>query len=312
MPAGQDKSVDIQIDPDDLKTLKDNNYKLCFAKKVNDTYNVVWQSAGDYLADNSFAWQPLYRLFGSNSFSGDVKVRVSTNDVAIGLGDQAVLDKEGILHDASTGGPPTEITMVNQFGKIHPGLSAYSTDVHGESSTTPIYVAEKEIVLGQDTLTPVEAVQVWFEQNIATSTMFSDARSNAEEIDLTTVNTAARLYSGGKWSTPTASSLYTDPATVLTIIATLTAAVSLYDLMTKISSRLTGVYKDFKAEVTSEGGTTVKIKYKEQPRLTGARLTQTRQLQQDPKLVDQLSDIALRAFAQLNVGYTAMQAIPGR
>jgi hypothetical protein len=65
---GQLKSVDIQIAPGDLETLKSSGYKLCFAKKVNDSYNVVWQSATGYLADNTFSWQPLYELFGSNDF----------------------------------------------------------------------------------------------------------------------------------------------------------------------------------------------------------------------------------------------------
>lgn len=51
-------------------------------------------------------------------------------------------------------------------------------------------------------LTPIDTVMVWFQQNIATSTMFSSARSNSVEIDLTSTNTATRLYKGGQWSTP--------------------------------------------------------------------------------------------------------------
>jgi len=38
------KSVEVQIAPDDLEFLKTNQYKLCFAKKVNNTYTVVWQA----------------------------------------------------------------------------------------------------------------------------------------------------------------------------------------------------------------------------------------------------------------------------
>lgn len=48
--AASKKTVDIQIDPDDLNTLKGSDYKLCFAKKVgNNNYNVVWQSFTAYL-----------------------------------------------------------------------------------------------------------------------------------------------------------------------------------------------------------------------------------------------------------------------
>ncbi|MFD9698362.1 hypothetical protein [Lentzea sp. NPDC059081] len=308
MPDSQIKSVDIQIAPEDLKTLKSSNYKLCFAKKVNDSYNVVWQSSSAYLSDNTFSWQPLYQIFGSNTFQGNVTVHAATNQVAIGLGDEITLDKDGLLGNASSGGPATSITLNNDYGPIHPGLSAYSTDINGRGTTTPIYVAEAPIVSGKDVLTPVEAVQVWFEQDVVTSTMFSTARSNAVEIDLTEVNSATRLYSGGQWSKPKNVALFADPATVLTIIAALTAAVVIQDLASKIASKLTGVYKDVKVEVTSMGGSTVKIEYREQPGLGGAQLAQTQALLVNPTAVDQLTGFAVEAFAQLGKGYVTLNA----
>ncbi|MBN6038900.1 hypothetical protein [Amycolatopsis sp. 195334CR] len=308
MADGNVKSVDIQIAPADFETLKSSGYQLCFAKKVNNTYNVVWQSGIDYLVDNTFSWQPMYEMFGSNQFTGDVKVNVSTNKVSIGLGDQAVLDTNGYLGDATSGGPATGITMINNYGTIHPGLCAFSTDYNGKSSTTPIYVAEQPIVSGQDTLTPVEAVQVWFEQDIATSTMFSTARSNAVEVDLTLQNTATRLYKDGKWSTPSASARYADPRTIVVIVATLTAAVIAHDLATKITSKLTGVYKDIKVDVQAPGGTTVKIEYREQSGLPGPRHAQTQMLLANKTTVDTLTEFALESLASLGVGYLTMTA----
>ncbi|SER75764.1 hypothetical protein SAMN05216188_11537 [Lentzea xinjiangensis] len=308
MPNGQMKSIDIQIAPDDLKALKKSHYMLCFAKKVNDTYNVVWQSAEDYLVDNTFSWQPLYELFGSNDFKGNDWVHTATNKVPIGLGYEAVLSEEGLLGDASSGGPATGITLVNHYGSIHPGLSAYSTGVDGQGKTTPIYVAETPIVPGSDVLTPMEVVQVWFEQDITTSTMFSSARSNAVEIDLTDDNTATRLYSNGGWSTPRSRVLYTDPTTILTIIAALTGAILLQDLVSKITSKLTGVYRDVKVDVSTMGGNTVKIEYREQPGLTGARLDQVRVLLLGKLAVDQLTEFTLESFAQLGVGYKTLNA----
>ncbi|WP_290058815.1 hypothetical protein [Amycolatopsis solani] len=308
MPNGQVKSVEIQIAPDDLETLKTNGYQLCFAKKVNDTYNVVWQSADKYLVDNTFSWQPLYQLFGSNEFSGDVKVHVSTNRVPIGLGDESVLDSSGVLGEASSGGPATGITLVNDYGAIHPGLCAFSTNLDGSSSTSPIYVAEKAIVTGSDLLTPVECVQVWFEQKIATSTMFSTARSNAVEIDLTEANSATRLYSGGKWTTPKVSSLFVDTKAIVTIIAALTAAVSVQQLLAKITSKLTGVYQDIQVDVKAAGGTSVSIVYSEKPLLSAVRLNQARLLLQNSTTVDQLAGFALEAFAQLQAGYVSLTA----
>ena len=197
------KTVSINIDLEDLQTLKASNYRLCFAKKVgNEDYNVVWQSYQQYLAYNEFSWTPVYQLFGSNTFVDNMTVKVSTNSVDIGLGETSTLNSAGVLSPASTGGTSTAITMVNKYGLIHPGVNQLSTGIDGQQVSTPIYVAENPIVLGNAELTPVETVLVWFEQNIETSTMFSTARSMSVEIDLTTTNAQTRLYQGGRWSTP--------------------------------------------------------------------------------------------------------------
>lgn len=198
-----EKSVTIEIDSGDLARLKEAKYRLCFAKKVGDAaYNVVWQSYDSYLATNTFSWTPQYELFGSNTFEANVKVFVSTNKVAIGLGETAVLDTNGNLGDPYTGGSATAITMQNQYGPIHPGVNQLSSSSMGATKSTPIYVAQNAIVLGDTTLTPVEKVLVWFQQDIQTSTMFSSSRSNAIEVNLTSTNQATRLYAAGQWSTP--------------------------------------------------------------------------------------------------------------
>lgn len=198
-----EKKVSIVIDDDDFDALKDAGYQLCFAKKVGDAaYNVVWQSYSKYFANNDFSWTPQYQLFGTNTFQEKIVVKASTNLVGIGLGEQATLNKNGRLGPASTGGPATAITMINDYGSVHPGLNQLSTGIDGSQVSTPIYVAPKPIVHGEANLTPVEKVLVWFEQNIQTSTMFSTARSKSVEIDLTFDNEAVRLYKDGKWSKP--------------------------------------------------------------------------------------------------------------
>ncbi len=201
--AASEKTVTIQIALDDLKFLKASNYRLCFAKKVSQgDYNVVWQSYTQYLANNSFSWTPQYQLFGSNVFQANILVKVSTNLVRIGLGEESVLDEAGVLNPPTTGGPATSVNLVNDFGSIHPGLNQLSIGLDGKQVSTPIYVAPVPVATGTASLTPVEKVLVWFEQNIETSTMFSDARTRQIEIDLTFENNATRLYQDGKWSTP--------------------------------------------------------------------------------------------------------------
>jgi len=201
--AATQKTVTIQIASADLTLLKQSGYKLCFAKKVgNEAYNVVWQSYVQYLSFNDFSWTPQYQLFGSNTFQDNVTVKASTNTVNIGLGQQSTLDSAGLLSSAVTGGPATSISMVNNYGAIHPGINQLSTGIDGNQVSTPIYVASSQVVTGTTVLTPIETILVWFEQNVQTSTMFSTSRSNAVEIDLTFDNSATRLYSGGNWTTP--------------------------------------------------------------------------------------------------------------
>ena len=201
--AAAARSVNIEIDLDDLSTLKTSNYRLCFAKKVGDAaYNVVWQSYIDYLANNTFSWVPEYQLFGSNQFNDNVSVTVSTNVVTIGLGEESTLDNSGILSDPSTGGSTTAFTLVNEYGKIHPGVNQLSTGIDGEQISTPIYVAVDPVVMGNTELKPVEKVLVCFLKDIKTSTMFSSSRSLSVEIDLTSTNSATRLYKDGGWVTP--------------------------------------------------------------------------------------------------------------
>jgi len=197
------KSVKIEIAQDDLRTLKDGVYKLCFAKKVAEgNYNVVWQSYDDYSVTNAFSWTPQYQLFGSNHFKENVEVEVTTNVVDIGIGEESTLDKYCILSAPKTGKNEAAITMINDYKSIHPGINQLSTGIDGKQVSTPIYLAPNEIVMGEVTLTPVESVQVWFEQNIQTSAMFSNARSNSIEINLTNSDSTTRRYEKQKWITP--------------------------------------------------------------------------------------------------------------
>jgi hypothetical protein len=89
---------------------------------------------------------------------------------------------------------------VNEFDYICPALSQLYVGLDGIEKINPIYVAKNQIAKGSVNLTPVEKALVWFEQNIETSTMFSNARTGTSEVDLTAVNLAKRKYDNGKWS----------------------------------------------------------------------------------------------------------------
>ncbi len=316
--AGTQKTVNITIASADLETLKDNAYLLCFAKKVVNAFDVVWQSYRDYLYSNTFQWTPVYQLFGSELFESQATVRVSTNSVNIGLGQQATLDKAGVLGAASPGGPTTAITMVNDYGPIHPGLIQLSTGIMGQQEATPIYVAQEQIIMGNDVLTPIEEVMVWFEQNIQTSTMFSDAKSNSVTIDMTDSDSQTRLYSGGTWSAPSASDLAVGvtPSTsdlalagipILTIILYATGAIIARDLASRIASKLTGVYNDITVEVTTGASNKVTVTYYQKQGLTSSEQSFLATLMTSTS-TDTLMDFTVDSLAQSGVGFTRLEA----
>ena len=195
------KQVTVEIDENDLPVLKDGNYSLCFAKKVGEyDYDVIWKSMDKYILKNVFSWQPIYQVYGTNSFDDNVQVRVSTNIMNIGLDEITTMDKYGRLSEPVTGGKAGTINVDNQYGNIHIGISQLSVNDMGQMESTPIYVSKGQIVLGKSDYEPVEKVLVWFESNVKTSTMFANARSNAVEIDLTGKASASVMYKNGMWS----------------------------------------------------------------------------------------------------------------
>ena len=305
--AGAEKRVNIRIASDDFEIMKDNEYSLCFAKKVGDTFNVVWQSYTDYLRNDVFQWTPVFQLFGTNTFEADVTVITATDPVNIGLGEQATLDHNGRLGDASSGGPTTGITMINDYGPIHPGLIQMSKGIAGKSEATPIYVAEHQIVKGSVLLTPKESVMVWFEQNIETSTMFSNARSNPVVMDLTNVNAQTRHYENGKWTTPSFAAAGLAVLPILQIIIYVTGAIIAHDLASKIASKLTGVYKDITVDVTTGAENKVTVTYHERQGLTPHEQSFLATLMTSP-VTDILMEFTVESLAQSGVGYTSIEA----
>lgn len=179
-----EKSIVVTLDSASLKGLKTSKYALCFAKKVNDAYNVIWRSTNKYLARNTFSWKPEYAVFGTNTYKTAVKVKADTEVVNAELGQKCTLDENGIMKDAISGTHPMGVTINNEYGPIHFGISQISR--FGETEeTTPIYVSQDARTKGEVILTPKEKVLVWFEANVETSTIFEDARTDAIEIDLT-------------------------------------------------------------------------------------------------------------------------------
>ncbi|UTW61789.1 hypothetical protein KFE98_17520 [bacterium SCSIO 12741] len=196
------KDVHVSMSTETLIALKREQLKLCFAKKVGDSFNVVWKSEKNYLVNNKFSWQPAYQLFATNKFRSGVEVQVHTNKVTCGLGETSTMNKEGVMLPAVTGGPQTALTFDNDFALIHAGVCQLSEDDEGNIESEVIFVDAFKTPLGHNTLTPKEEVMIWFERNVETGTMFSEAKSNPIVVNLTHTNQQSVFYDHEKgWRT---------------------------------------------------------------------------------------------------------------
>ncbi len=194
------KKVNVQVNANDIMKLKDNGYRMCFAKKVGtENYNVIWQSYEDFSEFNAFSWTPKYQIFRTDTFQAGVTVETSSMPQDIGLGEITIIDKYGILSSPVTGGDSTAINVDNEYKATHVGISQLSTGLDGKMVSTPIYVSENECMIGTAKFKPVEKVLIWFESNAQTSTMFTDMKTNSIEVDLTQTNAINLKYENEKW-----------------------------------------------------------------------------------------------------------------
>ncbi|KAH9851342.1 hypothetical protein C2E23DRAFT_886530 [Lenzites betulinus] len=181
--------LNVRIDTAALPILIKAGYKLCIAKKVNNSYTVIWQG-GDVLYNNDFAWQTKFEVFGSEKFESGARVQASTNAEGIKSGQIATLDQYGVMGPAGgridTSG---KLTVQNNYRPINIGLNSY---LNGKYS--PFYVSQNPFVLGSITLQPIETVMVWFATEVTSGTMILAASSEAIEVDFTRVPGQSLLY----------------------------------------------------------------------------------------------------------------------
>lgn len=186
------KQINIFVPADDVKRLKDNNYKLCFSKKVNDSFNTIWEARAHYQQDEVFEWEPEYKIFvvekppaGESPTDPTLNVD-SVLKIPMKLGETITLNDKMEFDGPVVGGEPESLTFINNFGKIYPGV----TDKNG----TPIYLAEMPVVLGKTELIPKDIISIWFQQDVETPTVISESISKGIIVDLTATDTVNIEY----------------------------------------------------------------------------------------------------------------------
>ncbi|KAI0824074.1 hypothetical protein BC628DRAFT_477441 [Trametes gibbosa] len=170
-------SLTVNVNSSDIAALKAAGYKLCIAKKVNNTYNTVWRGSS-FLAHNQFQWTSRYEVFGTNTFAEGALVTASTETPEIKYGQTAIIDKDGSMGNAK-GTPDSSgtFTVDNEYAAMNIGVMGYLG-----GTFSPIFVSPEPLVTGTIGLTPIETVLVWFDATHVTSTIITTSISNTIEV----------------------------------------------------------------------------------------------------------------------------------
>ncbi|KIK52909.1 hypothetical protein GYMLUDRAFT_49737 [Collybiopsis luxurians FD-317 M1] len=168
-------TLNVLIESEQLKLLKENCYTLCIARKVHDPlgarYTVVWSGTKDFSEDNNvFRWTDGYTVYASKKFQVGDLVEAESNKMSIAYKQECLFDDTGSMQQAKADPKPVDGTfkITNKFGAISFGMSS---ELNGENHANYI---SPVIIKGHVVLAPVDEVRVWFALNLLTGTMFSD------------------------------------------------------------------------------------------------------------------------------------------
>ncbi|KAF9455496.1 hypothetical protein BDZ94DRAFT_1316168 [Collybia nuda] len=172
-------TLHVDLDNTQLNILQNSGFSLCIAKKVNNMYNVVWNSTS-FIEKNTFQWTEDYALFGQVGFTSSALISAATNILPIEFRQTADFDSNGIFQDPQDSSGDSSFSVDNNYGPINFGVQAKLGGIFA-----PVYLDATPEVLGQESFTPVVSVMVWFDRTLSTSTMFTSSLSRAFEIDYT-------------------------------------------------------------------------------------------------------------------------------
>lgn len=201
------KTLNIQIDQEDLVFLMNGTFNLNIAIKVNGEFNVIWRSisASNLNGTTEFQWSPVFQIFGAEEIeeSETQEVDIETNVVNIVLGQDVVFGENEILETPVTGNNPDAIGFINDSGEfINPALAQLLTLNGSSQAITSIYYDDNPLLDGQSqTITPTQEVLVWFEQNVDTGDIiFTQPSGLSNTVDFTNVSSVTLNFSDMQWS----------------------------------------------------------------------------------------------------------------
>ncbi|KAG7094341.1 hypothetical protein E1B28_007941 [Marasmius oreades] len=144
-------TLKVNIDDDQVAFLKEQGYYLFLAKLVQgqSQANVIWESNSAYVANNEFAWRPVYAIAGSETV------------------------EPGIQVVGSTGQP---FTFSNMDADTDFAAAVYTGDPSNPTAnlSNPFFISKSlEQNFSVDIL-PIETVVLWFGEAQKTSTIIAE------------------------------------------------------------------------------------------------------------------------------------------
>ena len=198
-------SITVYIEEDQLAAQKANNYSLYLAKKVNESFTVIWQSMGalatvgqpSYQYQNVFDIEtPSYMVNFTNDpcTPGTVTFTSVGDNLAIDTGQETTLQATGIFTQAVNGGGVGDILIDN---KLQGNPKEILLDANGNN----IWVnTESGMNIGTATVTPLYSYQLWFGNLQDTGSLIAQNVSNPEVITLEDGGDATVTYNNqGAW-----------------------------------------------------------------------------------------------------------------
>lgn len=177
------QQIIVYIEEAQLIAQKINNYSLFLAKKVNNTFTVIWLSK----APKATTGQPSYQyknIFDISDASfmvnftsaplqeGDITFTSGGKNLPINTGQITTLNEYGVFSSAKNGGIPGDILINNQ-------LPAYPREILLDSTGCSIWVdCSGGMKIGATTMTPKNQFQLWFGAAQATGSLIPADVSN--------------------------------------------------------------------------------------------------------------------------------------
>lgn len=184
----REKSLVVYIADQDLSTLKNAGYALCFAKRSKDEpYNMVWLADAEYGTCSQLSWESRFVFLLAAGFWDRKKVFITAQSDPLALGQECTLLESGAFGSPRTGTIAGAVALALQNrNPVYPGIGQYRGFNGQEGTIQPVYVAKNPVVSGMDVVYPQDKILVWFEQDTQSGMMFEHSRSQAIGLHHTT------------------------------------------------------------------------------------------------------------------------------